>query len=142
MNSRPLSCDVNPHELSKEADKMTGQTFSMAESLPGVSSDSSSSASSSSSTEVRAKREATEQEVVEETKYPVNRTLFINCTSGEWDCTKLICRTELLFSHQLASLELKMHLDMSVLGAQKIPCIHIYFLKPYCKRDFIITFGP
>jgi hypothetical protein len=114
MNSRPLSCDVNPHELSKEADKTTGQTFSTAESLPGVSSGSSSSASSS--TEVRAKREVTEQEVFEESKYPVNRTLYINCTSGEWDCTKMICRTELLFSHQLASLELKMHLDMSVLG--------------------------
>jgi hypothetical protein len=107
-----LLCEKNDYELSTDSveNEMTAQTISMAESLSVPSSE------SSSSTEVHAKRVVTEQEIAKETKHPVNRTLFINCTSGEWVCTKLKCRTELLFSHQVASLELKMHLDMSILG--------------------------
>ncbi|CAB3364407.1 Hypothetical predicted protein [Cloeon dipterum] len=46
-------------------------------------------------------------------KYPLNRTLFINCSQSQWACTQLICTGPLLLGNVPAELDLKLNLDMS-----------------------------
>lgn len=49
-------------------------------------------------------------------EFPANKALVIECSSSEWQCASLICRTDLLQSQIAANLELRMDIDTTYLG--------------------------
>ncbi|XP_059490154.1 integrin alpha-9-like [Neocloeon triangulifer] len=76
---------------------------------------SSSASAASSSTNVRSKRDTMSEAGYDEFKFPINRTLFINCSNNEWKCTELICSGPLLTDKRPAELKLQLNLDMALL---------------------------
>jgi hypothetical protein len=65
------------------------------------------------STQTRNKRNSDSDESL---KFPADKTLVIECSSREWQCASLICRTDLLHSQIAANLELQLQIDTSPLG--------------------------
>jgi hypothetical protein len=68
---------------------------------------------------------------------PANRTLFINCSSSHWQCSRVKCLAgPFLNSRSVAKLELTMILDTSVLGTIKN---NVYLIQDLIFFFFIIV---